>query len=558
MEAIERSREPTGPVVRTVLGVQGVRIECRDALVEEGLVRLIRAEEADLELTHELAVGGFDQAWGTWDGEVCRLGSAVVTVVGGTSRPQRLCLSTTLRAPRGRWAALVISLEDGTDADGERLVRRLSAMAAAGRSVLERARLPRHHPERAADALAVLEACTYLPTGAVVAAPTTSLPEAPGADRQFDYRFTWLRDASLGISVAALLGHRTAAERYLRFVVGLNADGGVPTSPVTDVRGRRVPEEREVEGVAGWAGSRPIRVGNGAGDQVQHDALGLVLEGISVHLQTGASLDDDTWTLVRATADRAASAGQEPTSGIWELRQPRDLVSADIGRWICLDRAIWITRGWRPLARRRHWKRARQEIRQRVLSAIDDDGGLPQAYGGDPAPDASALMAVVFGMLARSDPRAERLVRATIDRLGTGPYLYRYEPGGDDGFNGKEGVFLPVCWWVVSALATVGRVEEARLRADELCARLPRLLAEEVDPHAGESLGNVPLVWSHVEVARAMYVLDAAALRARFGAPALWAWRIMRYGRLRWSRPPKSARTETEKDGFSNDAGARW
>ena len=171
-----------------------------------------------------------------------------------------------------------------------------------------------------------------------------------------------------------------------------------------------------------------------------------------------------------------------------------------------------------------------------MLTAIGDDGGLPQAYDGDPAPDASALMAVVFGMLSRRDGRADRLVQATIDRLGTGPFLYRYEPGHDDGFSGKEGVFLPVCWWVVSALATVGRLDEARARADELCARLPRLLAEEVDPDTGESLGNVPLVWSHAEAARAMYVLDAATLRDRFGTPALWAWRIVRYTRLRWPR----------------------
>lgn len=300
--------------------------------------------------------------------------------------------------------------------------------------------------------------------------------------------------------------------------------------------------------MAGWAGSQPVRVGNDAGGQVQHDALGLLLEGISVHLQTGGRLDDDSWRLVRAAADRAASADRRPTSGIWELREPKDLVSADIGRWICLDRAVWIARGWRPTARRRHWRKARDELRARVLGAMLADGGLPQTYDGPPAADASALMAVVFGMLSSRDPRADRLVRATIDRLGTGPYLYRYQPGGDDGFSGKEGAFVPVCWWAVSALATVGRVDEARRRADELCARLPRLLAEEVDPETGESLGNVPLVWSHAEAARAMYVLDAAALRARYGRLALWAWRIVRYARLRWPRHEPT--TEDDMDGY--------
>ena len=409
--------------------------------------------------------------------------------------------------------------------------------------MLERARLPRHHPERAADALSVLEACTYRPSGSIVAAPTTSLPEAPGADRQFDYRYSWLRDASLGISVAALLGNRSAAEQYLRFVVGLSLGGDPPTAPVTDVRGQPVPVEREIDGVAGWAGSLPIRVGNGAGGQVQHDALGLVMEGISVHLQTGATLDDDTWSLVRAAADRAASAALGPTNGIWEFREPRHLLSADIGRWICLDRAVWIARGWRPWARRRHWKKARDQLRDRVLGAIDAEGGLPQTYDGHALPDASALMVVVFGMLSHRDYGADRLVQTTINRLGVGPYLYRYEPGSDDGFTGKEGAFLPVCWWAVSALAIVGRLREARARADALCARLPRLLAEEVDPDTGESLGNIPLVWSHAEAARAMYVLDAASIRARFGTATLWAWRIVRYARLRWPRHAVPAAT---------------
>ena len=239
-------------------------------------------------------------------------------------------------------------------------------------------------------------------------------------------------------------------------------------------------------------------------------------------------------------ADRACRATAAPTSGIWELREAQALISADIGRWLTLDRAIWIARGWRPRARRGHWKRARGAVRERVLAALLPDGGLPQAYGGT-SPDASALMAVIFGMLGPRDPRAGRLVTATLRHLEAGPFLYRYPPGGDDGFHGREGAFVPVSWWAVAALATVGRVDQASRRADDLCAALPRLMAEEVDPLSGESLGNAPLVWSHAEAARALYVLDAAILRARFGPAGLWTWRLARYLRLRFDSPGVAA-----------------
>ncbi len=210
-------------------------------------------------------------------------------------------------------------------------------------------------------------------------------------------------------------------------------------------------------------------------------------------------------------------------------------MSGDIGRWLALDRAVWIARGWRPLARRRHWKQARQQIRQRVLEALSADGRLPQSYGDSGGADAAPLMAALFGMFDRGDDRARRVVDATIEDLEAGPFLYRYEPGGD-GFSGREGAFVPVSWWVVAALAATGRVDEARRRADALCAALPRFMAEEVDPESGAALGNVPLVWSHIEAARALYILDAAQLRHRYGPAGLWAWRIGRYLRLRWGR----------------------
>jgi GH15 family glucan-1,4-alpha-glucosidase len=269
---------------------------------------------------------------------------------------------------------------------------------------------------------------------------------------------------------------------------------------------------------------------------VQYDALGLLVEAVSVHVQAGGTLTQDVWHLVRRVADTLSADDLERvTSGIWELRRPRHLVSADIGVWLALDRAVWIARGWRPWTRRRRWIRARDAARDRVLGALRPDGTLPQAYDGRPAADASALMAVVFGMLDRDDPRASALVDATLRELDCAPFLYRYEPGGDDGFRGVEGAFLPASWWVVSALAACGRVDEAEERARALDRALPALLPEEIDPESRVGLGNVPLVWSHMEAARAMYVLDAARLRRRLGPLALAAWRGQRYLRARLS-----------------------
>ncbi|MFN2451865.1 MAG: hypothetical protein ABR541_05895, partial [Candidatus Dormibacteria bacterium] len=219
--------------------------------------------------------------------------------------------------------------------------------------------------------------------------------------------------------------------------------------------------------------------------------------------------------------------------------------SADIGRWLALDRAIWIGRIWRPWSRRGPWLRARARLRDRVLSALADDGSLPQTYDGEPTADASGLMAVVFGLLRGDDPRAARLVDATMRQLDSGPCLYRYLPREDDGFHGLEATFLPAAFWLVSALAQVGRLDEAVARMGALDDLLPPLMAEEYDVAGGRSLGNVPLVWSHMEATRALYILDAAALRRRRGGLGLGAWRVARYARVRSRRglrPPPPAR----------------
>ncbi|MGI8697756.1 MAG: apolipoprotein N-acyltransferase, partial [Mycobacteriales bacterium] len=204
------------------------------------------------------------------------------------------------------------------------------------------------------------------------------------------------------------------------------------------------------------------------------------------------------------------------------------------------------------------WRAARAGAEPRVLAALDDDGGLPQSYGGDPRRrDAAALMAVVFGLLHGADPRAVRLVDVTLAELSAGPFVYRYPPGPDDGFAGQEGAFVPVSWWAVSALAATGRYAEALARAEALDAVLPPLIPEEMDPVEHRPLGNTPLLWSYMEAARALYHLDVARLRRRYGCVGLLVWRVARYLRLRSAgRAPREPPTVRQTSSWVGCAGA--
>ena len=552
---------PSAPALRTEVRVDGRRVHVRDGLVAAptggpaALVRLLSAGRGEVDVTHELSLGGWDggprAAWEvagpTATGRTPGGRAVVVVAPDGRHEVDGSTLRTHLRVGPDI-STLVITSGQVPSTDVDVLTSALDEQVGAADEQVARTRCPDVLGGRVRDALRVLQGLTFAATGAVVASPVTSLPEAPGHDRQFDYRYTWLRDSALAVSTASLLGEQGAAGEFLRFLAGrVDADAPFSTPPVVTVRGDDVPDERDVAGVTGWSATTPVRVGNAAGAQAQVDALAWVVEAVSVHVQTGGALDDEVWAVVVGIADAVADEvlhGRHvrPTAGVWELREPRVLVGEDVARWLALDRALWVARGWRPTTSRHRWRVARDRLRARVVAALRPDGLLPQAYDDpDDAPvaDAISLSAVVFGLLEGDDPRAARLVDAVLDRLGTGPFLLRYLPptsgGRDDGFGGTEGAFVPMSWWAVAALAATRRVDAAEARARELDAALPRLMAEEVDPTTGGGLGNAPLLWSHAAAARALYVLDVERRRERWGSAGLAAWRASRYLRLRVS-----------------------
>jgi GH15 family glucan-1,4-alpha-glucosidase len=385
---------------------------------------------------------------------------------------------------------------------------RLDATTRFWRSWLSRARLPdhewRYHIQRSALAI---KALTYMPTGATVAALTTSLPETPGGERNWDYRYTWLRDATFTLQALHWLNLDWEADEFMQYIADLepNEDGSLQI--MYGIDGRRDLTETTRDDLSGYAGARPVRIGNGAFDQRQNDVFGAALDSILLHTRRSERLPRRLWPVVQAQAKCATQVWREPDQGIWEARgAPQHYVSSKLMCWVALDRAAQLADIAGDSALRAEWAATAEEIKADILEhGVDGRGVLRQHYETD-ALDASTLLAAIFGFLKHDDARLRASVLAIADELTDHGFVLRYRTGEtDDGLSGKEGTFLICSFWLVSALSVIGEHQRARDLMERLLAIASPLglYAEEFDVDTARHLGNFPQAFSHLALIEA-------------------------------------------------------
>jgi GH15 family glucan-1,4-alpha-glucosidase len=367
----------------------------------------------------------------------------------------------------------------------------------------------------------VLQALTFAPTGAIVAAPTTSLPETVGGGRNWDYRYTWVRDASLTMEALWVAACPDEANKFFTFLADAAASQlqrGADLQIMFGIGGERDLTERELPHLAGWRASRPVRVGNGAWTQRQLDVYGELLGAAQRLVDQLGELDPVTRQFLAAAADTAASRWQEKDQGIWEIRgEPRDFLYSKLMCWVALDRAIALARELGAGDRVSGWTAARDEIRVAILEQGWNEraGAFTQAFGSEDL-DASNLMLAITGFLPADDPRIKATIDATAQRLTDQRGLvYRYL--AQDGLAGSEGTFLVCTFWLAQAQALAGDVEAATATFERAVAAINDvgLLAEEVDPGNGEMIGNFPQAFSHIGLVNAAWAITQARQRSR-------------------------------------------
>ncbi|TAM53929.1 MAG: glycoside hydrolase family 15 protein [Paraburkholderia sp.] len=378
----------------------------------------------------------------------------------------------------------------------------------------------------------LLKLLTYEPTGAIVASPTTSLPEEIGGTRNWDYRFCWLRDSRLVLTALATLGYREDASRFCDFQ-RLRCSSAPPELQIlTGIDGSAALTEKTLDHVSGYCGSRPVRIGNAASTQRQADIYGEVLDWLAVLRELTGRWDSVQQELVHRIANHVAAHWREPDQGLWETRcEPRHHIHSKLMSWVALDRAL------RLAGENSHWRHERDTILATILARGTHPRGhhLVHAFGFD-VTDASLLLAPTLGIpLDRA--LVSRTVAAVRAELACGDYVRRYR--ADDGLPGTEGAFLMCSFWLVDALLFSGEAEQARLLFERLLERGNDvgLYAEEIDPETGDFLGNFPQAYTHLALVNSAVNLS---LYARGGNDALQGTLAQRLRRAMAGRPSAS------------------
>jgi alpha,alpha-trehalase len=358
-----------------------------------------------------------------------------------------------------------------------------------------------------------LKGLSYAPSGALMAAATTSLPETPGGERNWDYRFTWIRDSAFMLSALHQLGYDSEAFGYFAFLQDAVSAG--PLQIMYGIDAERDLDEQVLDHLHGYDGAHPVRIGNGAYDQRQHDVWGMVMEAAASYFQDAAAeIGPVAWQTLCQLVENALASWQEPDRGIWEVRgDARHFTASKVMCWVAADRGVRLAAARGDGERAARWRSAAQDIHADICRrGVDERGVFVQVYDGT-ALDASTLLLPLVGFLPPDDDRVRATVLAIADELTSDGLVLRYRPAEtDDGLSGDEGTFTACSFWLVSALAMIG--EAGRARA--LCAKLLslasplHLYAEEIDAASGRHLGNFPQAFAHLALIDAVLRVIAA------------------------------------------------